>query len=965
MPFTVTAGQTVKWYYDPADHYVADSANKVIAAAVGSFQSEVGGGDWSPDNLRTLLKGPDAEGKYVFRAVNLPQGNYEFKVALNESWDLNYGAGGIPGGDNLPLAIPAGGGDALFTYDPVSHVIGAQVLPPTEPPPPPPPATEYAVIHYNRPAGDYGTPSADFNTYWGLHLWGDAIAPSEGTVWTSPKSFSGVDAYGAYVAVKLQDKTKPINYIIHKGNDKDTANDRSFNPGDIPVLWLKQGDGANYASQAAIAGKTVIHYQRADGVYTGWGLHLWGDGLDPTEVTQWAAPKLPTGTDDYGATFEIKLTDPTKAVNFLVHKGDTKDPDGDRSYTPAANFQVWLRSGDAAVYKQRGAAEDYAVIHYRRLKGDTDGWGLHLWGDSAEPGITWGTPFMPTGTDSFGIFWKVRLTDNPVKLNYIAHKGDEKDPGPDEALTFAEAGFEIWKIQGSTKQYTDPAIAIAEAASKSKGDLTKQRAYWVDRNTLAWDVASNAAYTFKLHYDAAAGVTLGDAGITGGSSIALTRDPAGLPAAVKAKFPHLAALPALKIAAADQPKVAEILKGQIAIAAYEGTSLADATGLQIPGVLDDLYTYGGELGVAWEAAVPVIRLWAPTAQSVNLHLFADANPATAATVLPLYFTPDSGVWTIKGEPGWKGKYFLFEVKVYAPSTGKIETNLVTDPYSLSLATNSKRSQIVNLADAALAPAGWTTLAKPALAAPEDITVYELHVRDFSANDPSVPDALKGTYKAFTLPDSNGVKHLKALEAAGLTHLHLLPVFDIATINENRAEWQAPDPAVLATFPPDSDQQQAALDPLRDKDGFNWGYDPLHYTVPEGSYSTNPDGTTRIVEFREMVESLNTMGLRVVVDVVYNHTNAAGQSANSVLDRMVPGYYHRLNNTGQVESSTCCANTASEHAMFEKLMIDSLVTWAKYYKIDALPLRPDGPPHEEHHARRARGPGRPDAGERRR
>ena len=97
VPFTVTAGQTVTWYYDAADHYVADSANKVIAAAVGSFQSEIGGGDWSPDNLRTLLKGPDAEGKYTFRAKNLPQGNYEFKVALNESWDVNYGAGGIAG----------------------------------------------------------------------------------------------------------------------------------------------------------------------------------------------------------------------------------------------------------------------------------------------------------------------------------------------------------------------------------------------------------------------------------------------------------------------------------------------------------------------------------------------------------------------------------------------------------------------------------------------------------------------------------------------------------------------------------------------------------------------------------------------------------------------------------------------------------------------------------------------------
>ena len=163
----------------------------------------------------------------------------------------------------------------------------------------------------------------------------------------------------------------------------------------------------------------------------------------------------------------------------------------------------------------------------------------------------------------------------------------------------------------------------------------------------------------------------------------------------------------------------------------------------------------------------------------------------------------------------------------------------------------------------------------------------------------------------------------------------MPAFDIATINENKADWQEPDPAVLATYPPDSDQQQAAVTAVEDLDGFNWGYDPFHYTVPEGSYSTNPDGTTRIVEFREMVQSLNESGLRVVMDVVYNHTNASGQAEKSVLDKVVPGYYHRLNADGAVETSTCCANTATEHAMMEKLMVDSLVTWARDYKVDGF------------------------------
>ena len=265
----------------------------------------------------------------------------------------------------------------------------------------------------------------------------------------------------------------------------------------------------------------------------------------------------------------------------------------------------------------------------------------------------------------------------------------------------------------------------------------------------------------------------------------------------------------------------------------------------------------------------------------------------------------------------------------------VEHNMVTDPYSLSLSMNSTRSQIVDLEDDALKPSGWDNVAKPPLVAPEDVSIYELHVRDFSAFDPQVPENLRGTFKAFTLRKTYGFGRLKSLVMAGLTHLHLLPVFDIATINEDKSQWQSPDPAVLATYPPDSDQQQAAVMATADQDSFNWGYDPYHYTVPEGSYSTNPDGTTRIVEFREMVQALNELGLRVVMDVVYNHTNASGQAEKSVLDRIVPGYYHRLNDRGVVENSTCCANTATEHNMMEKLMVDSVITWAKEYKVDGF------------------------------
>ena len=475
---------------------------------------------------------------------------------------------------------------------------------------------------------------------------------------------------------------------------------------------------------------------------------------------------------------------------------------------------------------------------------------------------------------------------------------------------------------------------IISTEGAPRGNLDKAQAHWVSRDTLLWNIADAPGNTYRLHFNPQGALRLGIGVIEGGESIPLTSGSAD--EAVRAKFPHLARYTALKLAAEDGARVPEMLRGHVVISAWDKDGkLLDATSIQIPGVLDDLFFYDGPLGVVYEGDTPSLHLWAPTAQSVTLHLFADSDPATPSTTYPMTRDAATGVWSITGAPDWSAQFYLYEVQVYVPSTGAIERNLVTDPYSFSLALNSTRSQIVDLAAAALQPPGWATLAKPPLEAFEDIVIYELHVRDFSMSDPAVPEAYRGTFKAFTVADSYGMRHLRALAEAGLTHIHLLPVFDIATINEDRTTWAGPTFEELAAFAPDSQAQQAALEPYRDRDGFNWGYDPFHYTVPEGSYSTDPDGVTRIVEFREMVQALNQSGLRVVMDVVYNHTNASGQSAKSVLDKVVPGYYHRLNADGFMERSTCCENTATEHAMMEKLMLDSLVTWARAYKVDGF------------------------------
>jgi pullulanase-type alpha-1,6-glucosidase len=513
--------------------------------------------------------------------------------------------------------------------------------------------------------------------------------------------------------------------------------------------------------------------------------------------------------------------------------------------------------------------------------------------------------------------------------NYGA--GGARD-GANLAFTVPEDGQEIYfGFNAQTKEL------LISAAGAPQGDLGTARAHWVNQDTLMWRVAAPSEGTsYHLFFAPEGGMTLGPDGVEGGQSIELKYSFGGTPAVVQQQFPHLAAgFAALKVDAADFDQIPAILKGQVAVVALDGEgALLDATSVQVPGVLDDVYVYSGPLGVTFEAGIPTLRVWAPTARTVALHLF-DGPESVPHEIVPLALDPATGVWAVTGASDWKGKYYLYEVEVYVPATGRLERNVVTDPYSLSLSMNSRRSQIVDLGDPALKPAGWDALEKPALAAPEDIVLYELHVRDFSVDDPSVPAELRGTFRAFTVPGSNGMRHLAALAAAGLTHVHLLPAFDIASVNEDRAQWQTPDAAQLATYPPDSDQQQAALAAVRDEDGFNWGYDPFHYTVPEGSYAVEPSGSGRIREFREMVQALNAIGLRVVMDVVYNHTNASGQSERSVLDKIVPGYYYRLNPDGAVERSTCCENTASEHRMMEKLMLDSVEAWATAYKVDGF------------------------------
>ncbi len=472
------------------------------------------------------------------------------------------------------------------------------------------------------------------------------------------------------------------------------------------------------------------------------------------------------------------------------------------------------------------------------------------------------------------------------------------------------------------------------ALHQSSYKATDARAYWLDDHTIRWPGQAGAA-RYRLLASTNAGLRVQQGANADGADQVVTLQATGMPDGDNAhRFKWIGDGVDLALPAATHALLRELLTTQVMLVREDAHGrVMDATYLQTPGALDALYTNADDdrsLGVNATKVSTHLRVWAPTARTVSACMYADGQSDSTGT-LPMRRDDVSGTWSLAIPGDLRGHYYTYLVEVFVPGIGFVR-NRVTDPYSISLSSNSTRSLIADLDDRALEPDGWDDAARPPpLRSQTDMAIYELHVRDFSIGDSSVPPAHRGKYLAFTDLASNGMHHLRALVEAGITDIHLLPVFDIATIPEDGCVTPGVPQASA-----DSEAQQAAVMAVAAKDCFNWGYDPLHYSAPEGSYASDAaDGAVRIREFRAMVQALHTAGLRVGMDVVYNHTSASGQAAHSVLDRIVPGYYQRLDANGAVEHSTCCENTATEHRMMAKLMRDSVAMWAREYRIDSF------------------------------
>ena len=310
------------------------------------------------------------------------------------------------------------------------------------------------------------------------------------------------------------------------------------------------------------------------------------------------------------------------------------------------------------------------------------------------------------------------------------------------------------------------------------------------------------------------------------------------------------------------------------------------------------YTYDGDdLGAVITGDKTVFKVWAPTASAVSLNLFEAGNGGEAYEVIPMVFG-EKGVWSAEAACS-HGTYYTYTV------TTAVGTQEAVDPYARTTGVNGDRGMIVDLRQTD--PEGFRdSVFDAGLASYEDAVIWEVHVRDFSNRLDGTE--YPGKYIAFSetgLTNASGfpagVDYLKML---GITHVHLQPVYDYATVDESSAEPQ-----------------------------FNWGYDPKNYNAPEGSYSTDPyHGEVRVREFKQMVQGLHDNGMGVVMDVVYNHT----YSLDSCLNRIVPYYYYRFNGDGSAANGSGCGNeTASDRVMCRKYIVDSVRYWAEEYKLDGF------------------------------
>jgi len=627
----------------------------------------------------------------------------------------------------------------------------------------------------------------------------------------------------------------------------------------------------------------IIHYKEDKTSEKDWNLWLWANGPDyfPNKAHAF------NGQDAYGkiAAYEFPVDQPEK-IGFIVRDDSwNKDAgsENDRFITKDmikdGVAEVWIESGSKEVspVNPTGGNDVESVntnIHYYRYDNDYEKYGVWAWPNAQD-----GKRFEFDGQDAFGAVANVILANKTKErlVGIIPHiEGWSEKDGADR---FYYAGAkDIWLIEGDqTVYYSQPDIDRTPKFKSFLADDFKTMTLKTNSPITSEDLKT---LTFK--------------GLV---------NP--LVTQVDAKT--------LKVTVTTDIDLADVITVSHPVF---GEGILEAGNVLRSDAFDKKYAYDGKLGTSYQKGKTTFRVWAPTAQAVELELYKLPKTQAATTKNIVrevkMVRGDRGVFSVTIKGDLDGAGYTYEVK-HAK-----ETTRAVDPYATAVAVNGDQGVVVDLKETN--PKRWTKSKMP-LKQTTDAIIYETHVRDLSMFDVTgnTYDSgikQKGKYLGVVEPGTRllkdgkktktktGLDHLKEL---GITHVQFIPVYDFNT---------------------------ASVDETNPLKTYNWGYDPKNYNAPEGSYATNPyDPKVRIKEMKQMIQGLHDNGLRAVMDVVYNHMFDAKASN---LDKIVPGYYYRYTEGGDLANGTGVGNdTASERKMMHKLIVDSVAYWAKEYRWDGF------------------------------
>ncbi|MGC8954999.1 MAG: type I pullulanase [Fervidobacterium sp.] len=508
------------------------------------------------------------------------------------------------------------------------------------------------------------------------------------------------------------------------------------------------------------------------------------------------------------------------------------------------------------------------IIHYHRWDGNYDGWNLWIWW--VEPISKDGAAYQFTERDDYGVVARVKFDETLTKVGIIVRLNEwqQKDVAMDRFITIKDGKAEVWLLEGieqiyTSKPDTSPRVLFAQARSQDtiEAYLTGQ----VDTTKVSAKVTVDGIEKKVAKVEKA--------------------NPTDI-----SKTNHV------KILLAEPIKLDEVNKDvQVEVEGYKPARVI------MMEILDKIY-YDGPLGFQYTPQRTTIRVWSPVSKTVDLLLYKNWDDKEPTKMVPMNYI-GNGVWEVFLEGDWEGWFYKFRYFSYG------EYREGVDYFSKAVTKNSIKSAIIDLSKTN--PSGWDKDVRPAMKALEDAIIYEIHIADMTGLDNSGVKN-KATYVGLTEKGTRGpngvTTGLDHLVELGVTHVHILPMFDFYTGDEIDKDFEK---------------------------SYNWGYDPYLFTVPEGRYSTNPiDPYVRIREVKQMVKALHENGIRVVLDVVFPHTFGIG--VLSPFDIAVPYYFYRIDKTGAYLNESGCGNVmATERPMLRKYVIDTLKWWVLEYHVDGF------------------------------